>query len=140
MTTRMGFEGTILYGTAGSTAATAITNSRDINYNIDPEKGDTTVRGDGVLVPIGTERVVKLGITIDWTMLHKNDDATLEALRVAAATGAAVAVRTLDEAAGKGFDGDVTLAVRHGKPIGGEQTLVFTASPEGETRTPVLYT
>jgi len=139
MSTKMGFEGEIYYGVAGSTAAIKITNSRDIQYNSEPDKGDTTVRGSGSSPPIKTERVSAIGITIEWTMLNKTDDTTLEALRVAAYAGNEVAIRTKDYASGKGFDGDVTLSIQNGKPIAGEQTYVFTGTPSDENRTPQLY-
>lgn len=135
----MGFEGVILYGAAGSTAATAITNSRDINYNFDTEKGDTTVRGAGTSPPKKTSRVTALNVTIEWTMLNKSDDATLESLRVAAYAGTPVAIRTKDYSSGKGFDGDCILDVQHGKPIAGEQTVQFTATPNDDSRDPSLY-
>ena len=44
---KMGFEGKIYYGTAGSTASNELTNSRDITYGFDTGDGETTVRGDG---------------------------------------------------------------------------------------------
>lgn len=135
----MAFEGSILYGAAGSIATNALTNSRDINYNTDTEKGDTTVRGSSSAVPIGTARVTRLNLTIEWTMLVKSDDTHLEALRVAAYAGTPVAIRTLDYAAGKGFNGDMILDVQHGKPINGEQTLQFTGTPNDDSRTPILY-
>jgi hypothetical protein len=129
MATKMGFHGKIYYGAAGSTASTEITNSRDINYNIETEKAETTVRGTGTNPPQKTEDVVAVGTSIEWTMLEKADDTTLEALKVAVATGAPMAIRTKSHASGKGFDGDATLSMRHGKPLKGEQTLQFTASP-----------
>lgn len=136
--TKMGFEGKIYYGTAGSEGTTEITNSRDINYNIDTEKGDTTVRGSSG-VPINTSRVTALGVTVEWTMLNKTDDSTLTALLTAAAAGNPVAIRTKSHSSGLGFDGDAILDVRQGKPIKGEQTYQFTATPNDDNRTPSLY-
>lgn len=136
---KMGFEGEIYYGTAGSTAATKITNSQDITYTLDIEEGATTVRGSGSSVPINTSRVTALTASIQWTSLVKSDDTSIEALRVAAMSGAPVAIRTKDYAAGKGFDGDCILSVTHGKPLKGEQTLQFTAKPNDDNRTPQLY-
>ncbi len=139
-TTKMGFEGEIFYGTAGSTAATRLTNVRDITYNFDTERGDTTVRGNSSSPPIGTNRVTRLNATIDFTMIVDSSDTELEALRVAAVAGNAVALRLKDYSSGKGYDGDVTLTMRHGKPIGGEQTIEFSAEPtRGEGRDPQLY-
>ena len=42
---KMGFEGQIFYGTAGSTGATQILNFRDANYNLDVEKGQHDGQG-----------------------------------------------------------------------------------------------
>lgn len=138
MSTKMGFEGEIYYGAAGSTAASKLTNSRDITYNVDPEKGETTVRGAGSTPPINTERVTALGVSIEWQMLNKTTDSDLAALVTAAVAGTPVAIRTKSHSTGKGFDGDVNLTVRRGKPYKGEQTLDFTATPNDEQRTPQL--
>jgi hypothetical protein len=136
---KMGFEGLIYYGAAGSTAATQITNSQDITISYDNEEGETTVRGSGSSVPIKTSRVTAKGVSIEWTMLVKTDDSTLEALRVAEAAGNPVALRLKDNSAGKGFDGDVILNMQHGLPLKGEQTIKFTAKPNDDSRTPSLY-
>jgi len=135
---KMGFEGEIYYGVAGSTAGTKLTNSRDITYNSDPTKGETTVRGDGSAPPIETERVVSVKFSIEWLMLRRTD-ASLEALIAAAVVGTPVAIRTKDFAAGKGFDGDMTLSMKHGAPYKGEQTYAFTATVTDELRTPQPY-
>ncbi len=139
-TTKMGFEGQIFYGAAGSTAATPILNSRDINYDIDHDDGDTTVRGDGTSVPIATGDPVLRKVNITWTMINDTTDTVLEALRTAAAAGTGVALRLRDNAAGKGFDGDVSIKFTHGEPLNGEQTYEFTATPSrGYGRIPQLY-
>lgn len=140
MAKKMGFEGVLYYGAAGSTASTQITNRRDVNINTETEKGDTTTAGAGSSVPIGTSRVSRVNISIEWTMLEDASDTTLEALKVAAAAGSPVALRTKDYAAGKGFDGDVVLDVRKGLPIAGEQTVQFTATPCDDNRAPIVYT
>jgi len=138
--TKMGFEGLLYYGAAGSTAATQITNATDVSVSLDAEKASTSVRGAGSSVPINTEQVVAISFQAEWTMLDKSDDTTLEALKVAAAAGAGVALRMKDYSAGKGYDGDVTLSMKHGKPLKGEQTIVFTATPTDEGgRAPQLY-
>lgn len=136
---KMGFEGLIYRGTAGSTAATQMTNTQDITISYDNEEGATTVRGDGSAVLINTSRVVAKSVSIEWTMLVKSDDTNLEALRVAEAAGSPVAIRLKDHSAGKGFDGDVILSMQHGMPLKGEQTVRFTAKPNDDNRAPQLY-
>lgn len=138
--TRMGYEAQLFYGTAGTTAATQITNARDVQYNIDPTRGDTTKRGVGTSVPIDTSKVTSLKPTITWSMLNKPSDTTLTALLAAAATGAAVALRTKNYSSGLGFDGDVSLQVANGAPLRGEATFDFTAeATDDEGRDPSLW-
>lgn len=136
---KMGFEGLIYYGAAGSTASGQLTNSQDITVSYDNEEGATTVRGSGSAVPINTSRVTAKTVSIEWTMLVKSDDTYLEALRTAEAAGTPVAIRLKDYSAGKGFDGDCILSMQHGMPLKGEQTVRFTAKPNDDTRTPSLY-
>lgn len=137
---KMGFEGLLYYGAAGSTATTQVTNCQDITISYDIEEGATTVRGSGSSVPINTSRVTALTLSMEWTMLVKSDDSTLEALRVAAAAGTPVAIRGKDYSSGKGPDLDVILTMQHGMPLKGEQTVRFTAKPNDDSRTPNLYT
>ena len=140
MAYKMGFEGQIFRGAAGSTAATQLTNVGDINYNIETEKGSTLVRGDGSAPPITTESVTARTVSIEFTMKNDTTDTSFEALRVAAFAGTAVAIRTKDHSTGKGFDGDCTLSAQNGMPIQGEQTTQFTATPTRDGgRAPSLY-
>lgn len=136
---KMGFEGLLYYGAAGSTASGQVTNSQDITISYDNEEGATTVRGSGSSVPINTSRVTAKTVSIEWTMLVKSDDTYLEAMRVAEAAGTPVAIRLKDYSAGKGFDGDVILSMQHGLPLKGEQTIRFTGKPNDDSRTPSLY-
>jgi hypothetical protein len=136
---RMGFEGKIFYGVAGSTAATEIENSQDINYDFDTDRGSTLERGTGSAPPIECETVTVRKVSISFKMLNKDGDTTLTALLAAAYGGTPVALRTKDKSAGKGFDGDCNLTVKHGKPIKGEQVFDFSATPNDDQRTPQLY-
>ncbi len=139
-TTKMGFEGVIYYGVAGSTGATQITNATDISYDVDHETGDTTVRGDGSSVPLTTGDPTARSMSIEWTMINDTTDSVYEALRAAAAAAGGVAIRTKDYAAGKGFDGDCSITMKNGMPLKGEQTTVFTAMPSrGYGRAPQPY-
>ena len=136
---KMGFEGMIYYGVKGSKAGTQITNTRDISITVDTEKAPTAVRGAGSTPPIATSRVTGITWSAEWNMLEKSDDSTLEALKVAAAAGTTVALRMKDHSTGKGYDGDVVLSMRAGKPLNGEQTYDFTAEPNDDDRAPQLY-
>ena len=85
--TTMGYETLLYYGTAGAVATVQITNAQDVDYNMDPERGETTSKGDGSNPPIVTSRVTALKPTITFRMLNKAANTALAALLAAAATG-----------------------------------------------------
>jgi hypothetical protein len=137
---KMGFEGLIYYGVKGSTASTLITNRVDVSCDTDPQMAPTTVCGAGTAPPIESEDVctVKFSATLKMKNLGSTDT-VLAALRAAAAAGGQVAIRMIDNAAQKGFDGDVNVKESQGLPIGGEQTFDFTFTPNNKLRAPQLY-
>lgn len=130
--TKMAFEGQLFYGVAGATAATQITTAREKSIKNDPEKAETTAGGDGLAPPVVSERVTAITHQVEFTMVNRANDTTLQALLGAAAAGTPVALRGKDHAAGKGPDMDYILAVENGQPWKGEQTYKFTASPTDE--------
>lgn len=129
----MGFEGLIYEGAPGAEGTNLIQNSRDITYGFDHGKGNTTVRGAGTSPPMKTERVTERVASIEFEMTVKEGDTILTSLLTAAYAGTPRAIRTKHKTSGKGFDGDCTLTVSHGKPLAGEQTLRFTATPTRES-------
>ena len=83
---RMGHEMLILYGAAGSTAATSITANV---VDIDPGGGDFDFvdapdRGDGTGLPQTDEYPVKRNSAPTFSMIYKDGDANMIALLVAA--------------------------------------------------------
>jgi len=138
MAEKMGFQGLLYYGTAGSTAATLIEDARDVTISIDVDKASTTKRGNGTTVPIKTEAAVAIGWQMEFSVVNNPTNATVNALRTAAVAGTQIAFRTKDYTSGKGYDGDCTIAYKENQPIGGEQTLDFTVTPTCETRAPSL--
>lgn len=136
---KMAFEGQTFYGVAGATASAKLVNIRDESITTEPEKAETTVRGEGTSPPVVTERVTAISWSFEFTMVEKSDDNALEALKTAASNGTPVALRLKDHAAGKGYDGDVILSKRTGRPHKGDQTHTFTATPNDDNRAPQLY-
>jgi len=134
MPTRAGYEGQLLYGTAGATAATLLTNVEDLNYDTEIEKVEITTRGNGASLPRKSEKPVAVGATITWSMFMQTGDAALTALLAAARTGAAVALCTRAFPTGLGFDGDCTLQVTHEMTLKGASKFNFTATPNDELR------
>lgn len=141
MTVRKGFEGQALYGVAGSTASTLLENCRDITYNVEAEYGDTTVRGDGSVVPIQTQSKTLRTMSIEITMLHDDIDTAFQALQSAAGGSSPVAIRTRSYASGMGFDGDCHVGMGNPYPMNGEQLTTFTLTPTRDAgRMPVAWT
>ena len=136
---KMGFEGLLYYGAAGSTAGTLLTNCKDITIDGPVERGDTTVRGDGSAPPVKTSQVTSVSGNIEFVMLNDSSDASLEALKTAAAAGTPVALRGKDYASGKGPDADYNLSVSKPWPLNGEQVVTFSGEPERSSRVPLLY-
>lgn len=126
---KMGFEGLLYYGTAGSTAATLLTNCQDIKFDLDVERGNTTVRGTSTSPPVKTSSVTALVVGIEWTMINDITDTALAALKTAVGAGAGVALRGKDYTSGKGPDADFTLKMSNPWPLEGEQAITFTAEP-----------
>jgi len=125
--TKMGFESLLYYGTAGSTAATLITNCRDVNHKKEPEFGDTSIKGAGTSPVTISQRVTAMKHTLTWQMTNKPADTTLAALIAAQATGGGVALKYLTHSGGTGVDADFVLSIENGAPYKGEQTFDFTA-------------
>jgi hypothetical protein len=136
--TKRGYEGQLFYGNAGSTAGTQITNVTDLSEDNATSRGDTTVRGSGANLPHDTSLPTSIKTTISWSMINKSNDSALTALRAAAKAGTIIALRTKDHSGGIGFDGDVTLSMRKGKPLRGIGTFEFTAEVTDDQRTPQL--
>lgn len=126
---KMGFEGLLYYGAAGSTASTLLENTKDITINMEVERGDTTVRGTSTSPPIKTEDVTQRMVGIEFVMINDITDTSFAALMTAAAAGTGVALRGKDHTSGKGPDADFTLSVSAPWPLNGEQAITFTASP-----------
>lgn len=138
---KMGYEGMLYYGTAGSTATTLLTNCQDIKFDLDVERGKTTVRGTSTTPPVKTASVTALVVGIEWTMINDISDTAFAALKTAVGTGAGVALRAKDYSGGKGPDADFTLKMSNPFPLEGEQAVTFTAEPSRDYgRAPNPYT
>lgn len=140
-TTKMGYENKVYIGTAGSTAATLVENAIDIDYDMAPSYGSTTVRGTSAAPPIETQAITGRKGVITWKMLSDSSDTALTTLLAAATAGdGIVAVRYLDVAANKGYDGDCVISAKESAPLNGESTWDITATPaRGYGRTPQIW-
>jgi hypothetical protein len=136
--TKMSFEGLLYYGAKGSTAATLLTNiAGDVTIKTTTNTAEITPRGDGSGPPVEDAGVVKITHELEFNLLNKTDDASLEAMRVAAAAAEPVALRGKDYAAGKGPDFDYYLTIEKGEPDGGRQTVKITAKATSQGGRPL---
>lgn len=135
----MGYQLALYVGAAGATAAAQITGAEDVDYDIQPQKGSTTNRGTGGNVPITTENVAALNVTITWKQHNNQNDTTLTTLLAAAKAGLPVAVKLVTLAGATLFDGDCTLSKKYNAPLGGTASYDFTATPTKQAgRSPIL--
>ncbi len=129
---RSGFERSLFYGTAGSTAGTRLENVIDLNHDIALDFGDTTTRGDSSSVPIGTQKPTKRTPKISWGMLHEPNDAELTLIRAAAKAGAGIAlvIKEYDAASAETtiMDGDFNVTINEKGPLAGEGGFDFEAT------------
>ena len=137
-TKKMGFEGLLYYGPAGTIASQAVTLSRDITETFDIEEGPTTVKGAGSVAPLETTRVTGRKYSVEFQTIYKSDDTIVLAMLAAAVAGTPVAIRTKAHTTGLGYDGDMNLKWKWGKPLKGEQTVDFTGTPNDDERAPLL--
>lgn len=137
--TRMGYQAQLFIGTAGSTPSTQHTNCVDLNYNLEPDMGDTSTRGDGTSLPIATEKASAQKPEITFKSLNRPSDTILAALLAASATGAAMGVRYKNHSSGKGYDGDMNVKMKNGAPLKGEATFEFTLTANDQLRDPSVW-
>ncbi len=138
-TEEMGYELKLYIGTAGATAATQVENATDVDYDLALEKGSTTARGTGGVVPIKTENAVSRNVTITWKMLNDPDDTDLTTIIAAAIVGGPLAITLTTGSGAVLFDGDCTVAKKYNAPLTGEGTYDFSATPtKASGRSPTL--
>jgi hypothetical protein len=127
---RVGFEGKLYWGAAGSTATTELGISRDVAYKFDPSLADVSDRAS--IIEYSRTAMVKFSLEIECN----NDDsnAFVAAVRVAAAAGGTMAFRTRDKTSGWGCDGDFTIALDESQALKDAQRLKITATPNNDTR------
>jgi len=130
---KRGLDCKLFYGTAGSQAATELTNCQDLNIELDHEEFDATSRASG-----GWEEV-ELGMkrgTLNWTMIQDSADAAYLAVEDAFMNKTALAL-FITRGDGKGLDADFKITKFSEKqPLRGAVVIDVSARPSRSTRTP----
>jgi hypothetical protein len=122
---RMGFEGKVYWGAAGSTAGTELTIVRDVSYSIAPEYANTADRGS----LCNTVDVAGFDFELQFEVNNHDGNAFVAAARAAAVTGGAIAFRTRDRASGWGVDGDFCIRLEENQALRDAQRLRIVAAP-----------
>lgn len=125
MAKRMGFEGKIYYGTAGSTASTELTIVRDASYAFSNAEADISDRSSIInLYDVGG-----VDFSLEFEINNQDTDAFVAAVRAAAIAGTAIAFRTRDKTAGWGVDGDFVVGIDESQALRDAQRIKVTAKP-----------
>jgi len=133
MAKRIGLNGKLYYGTAGSTAGTEVTNARDVTLALEKGEADSTVRGD----TWESTTTTLLSGSIEFDLLWDSADTACEAIRAAFFAGTVLAFLQLDAASGKGIDADFEV-VRWGReePLRDMMRVPVTIKPTNVNRAP----
>jgi hypothetical protein len=125
MAKRMGLEGLLLWGTAGSTGTTELKIARDVSYKFETTEADISDRNSIIdLVDVGGVK-----FSLEFEVNNQDTNSFIAAARTASIAGTAIAFRTRDKAAGWGVDGDFVVSVDESQPLRDAQRLKITASP-----------
>lgn len=127
---RVGFEGELYWGAAGSTAATLLTIVRDVSYKFEPTLADVSDRAS--IIEYERPAMVKFSLELECNNDHSNS--FVAAARAAAAAGTYLAFRTKDRTSGYGCDGDFAIGLDESQPLKDAQRLKITASPVNDNR------
>lgn len=131
----LGKDAKLYYGSAGSTAATELTEVSDVTYDDDTSEIDCTTRASGGFK--STETGFS-DITITFTIKAKSGDTGLDAIMSAKQTKTAIALLCRDAAGGAGVDADFKIT-KMSRKEGLEDPVTYdcTAKVNTATRVPV---
>ena len=122
----MGYEYQLFIGAAGSTAATQVLDVVNIKFSVDPQYGSTTVRGDGLSVPIVTARPTSREPKLTFNTLNVPANTNLTTIKAAAMAQTGLAIKLVDVGSGTVvFDGDMYLKPDYDAPLDKEQDQAF---------------
>jgi len=127
---RIGLEGKLYWGAAGSTGSTELTIVRDASYKFDPDKADVADRAS----IINYKRVTGVSFTLDFETNNDDSNTFVAAARAAAAAGTLIAFRTRDKTSGWGVDGDFSISLDESQPLRDRQAIKISAEPCNDNR------
>lgn len=125
MAKRMGFEGKLYWGAAGSTASTELTIARDVSYKFENTEADISDRAS----IIDLMDVAGVKFSLEFEVNNQDTDTFISTVRAAAIAGTAIAFRTRDKDSGWGVDGDFIVGVDESQALRDAQRIRITCSP-----------
>ena len=125
MAKRMGFEGILLWGAAGSTATTTLAIARDVSYAFENTEADISDRSS----IIDLVDVAGVKFSLEFEVNNQDTNAFIAAARAATIAGTAMAFRTRDKTAGWGVDGDFVVSVNESQALRDAQRIGIKAMP-----------
>jgi len=135
MGVKIGLEGKLYRGTAGSTAGTEITNAKDVALKLNMSEADHARRGDAGW---DSTSVATIGAELTFGMVYDSADASFVALKNAALNRTPLAFANLDGTGGKGMDADfVITGFGRDEPLKAGMTVPVTCKNNNDIRVPV---
>lgn len=134
MAIRLGLEAKLYHGAAGTTAASELTNVKDVTLNLETGEADVTTRAaQGWRATIAT---LKEG-SVEFEMIWDTEDAGFSALKNAYFNNTPIALAILDGENGSGLDADFSITnFTRNEPLEEALTVSVTAKPTYSTRPP----
>ncbi len=133
MAALVGLDAKLYRGAVGSSAATEMTNVRDLTMPDSRAEANISRRGSWYHVIKSTRRTIE----VNFTMINDDTDADLTALRAAYAANDPLAFKVLDKANGKGVLADWHITnMERNEPDETEQTISVTIKPTYVDRWP----
>jgi hypothetical protein len=131
---RLGLEGKLYYGDAGSLASNELKNAKDVTLNLESSEADVTTRGNN-----GWRATVAAlkDASVEFDLVWDTGNAGFTAIKNAYLNGAAIALAILDDLDGEGLDADFSItSFSRGEPLEEAMTVSVTAKPTYSTRAP----
>ena len=129
----LGLDAKLFRGTAGSQAATEVTNVKDLTLNLESGEADVTTRAtEGWKASVAT---LKEG-SLEFGMLYDTADADFQAFQEAYFSNTPISLFITDGASG-GLDADWSItAFTVEQPLEEAVSVSITAKPTASTRAP----
>lgn len=134
MALRLGMDAKLYYGAAGGTAATELTNVKDVTLSLETGEADVTTRAnEGWRATVAT---LKDG-SVEFEMVWDTQDAGFAAIKDAFFNNTPIALAILDGEGGSGLDADFTItSFSRSEALEEAITVSVTAKPTYSTRAP----